>query len=147
MQKPGLVFCSNGIRLWDLPDEFLHSLSLGMSISMLLLRCPCKTSEFRHDNSLGNFQFNIFRPMINLGFDLNMHATEIYSWCPMKCSIMTFILGDFIRHGLSNLHTTSHATIPFNMVCNAIKVIRRKRYDRRWRKLRLIIRLLHMLGG
>ena len=30
--------------------------------------------------------------MINLGLDYKVHATDIYSCCPMKCSMMTFIL-------------------------------------------------------
>ena len=85
--------------------------------------------------------------MINLGLDVNMHATNIYSWTPLHCSMMTYIIVEFIRHWLSNFHLTSHATIPLIVVWTAITLLRRKRYYRRWRKLRIIIQTVHMLGG
>ena len=126
MQKPELVFWSNGISLWDLRDEYLHPFTEVNTIFMFLLRSHWETSEFRHDNSLSNFRYNLLRPMINLRLDVNVHATDIYLWCPMKCSMMTFILAEFIRHGLSNFHPATHATIPLILVCTAITIIRRK---------------------
>ena len=147
MQKSELGFWSNGILLFHLRDEYLHPFSQAMSIFMFILRSHWETSEFRHDKSLPNFRYNLLRPRITIALDFNAHATDIDSWCPRKCSMMTFILAEFIRHGLSNFHPATHATIPLILVCTAITVIRRKRYDRPWRKLRLIVRLEHKFGG
>ena len=63
MQKPERGFWSNGIRLWDLPDEFLHSFSQGLSIFMFILRFHWETLEFRHDKRVvegGEFQHSLY---------------------------------------------------------------------------------------
>ena len=77
MKKPELGFWSNGIRLWELHDEFLHPSysSQGMSIFMCILRSHWETSEYRNYKSLSNFRYKLLRPMINLGLDVNVPAT------------------------------------------------------------------------
>ena len=112
---------------------------------MFFLRTHWDTSEFLHDKSLTNFRNNLLHQMINLLLEVNVRDTDIYSGCPMKCSLMVFILAVFIRHGLSNLHTATHATTPIILICKAITIIRRKSYERRWRKMRVIIRLVQLL--
>ena len=149
MAKPEFGYWSNGIHLWDLRGETLHPSFKwqGVSLFMTLLRAHWESTAYRKDISSANFRNRLFRPMIRLGLDVNLHATTIYSWNPMHCSMLTYMLAEFIRHGLSNFHSTSHASIPLILACNSLSILRRKRYHRRWGKLKLIVRMVHLLGG
>ena len=60
---------------------------------------------------------------------------------------MLNIIGEFIRHGLSNFHSTSHASIPVMLVCYATSNRMGPAFWRRFRKVRQILECVHRLGG
>ena len=84
--------------------------------------------------------------MIKLGLDVNMHAGDFYIWYPPTSSILTNFLAEFIGHWLMNFHSPCHASLPLILIWHAMTQ-KRMRFYRRWRKVRMLIRLLDMIGA
>ena len=114
---------------------------------MLLMRTHWICENHETDISLRNFRPNLLKPMIRSGLDVNMHASDLYKWYPLRISHTLNIIEEFIRHGLANFHSTSDAAIPVILICYATSNGMRHNFWRRFRKVPKILECGHRLGG
>ena len=149
MKRPDYGIWENEERMWPLRDDNVvyAMLTEGRSIFMLLMRTHWICENHETDISMTNFRRNLLKPMIRLGLDINMHARDLYKWYPRRISHMLNIIGELIRHGLSNFHSTTDASIPVILICYAASNGVRPNFCRRCRKVRQIVQLVHRFGA
>ena len=114
---------------------------------MLLSRSHWISSNHETDISLTNYRHNLLKPMIRLGLYLNIHAGDIDKWYPMRISYILNVMGELIRDGLMNFHSTSPASIPVVLICYAASNDLCNNFWRRFRKVCQILEIVHRLGG
>ena len=148
MKRPESGLWGNAEHMWPLRDHSLAPAmqSEGKSIFMLLFRSHWLTSNQETDICLTNFRHNLLKPMIRFGLDVNVHATDIYKWYPMRISHILNVMGELIRHGLMNFHSPSPASIPVILICYAANNELCDNFLRRFRKVCQILEMLHRLG-
>ena len=65
----------------------------------------------------------------------------------MRISHILNVIGELIRHGLMNFHSTSHASIPVIIICYAASNGRAHDFWRRFRKVRQTLEIVYRLDG
>ena len=146
IKSPLLCAPDNRIYFWVPREGFnlpIWGLS-GRSIFTLLFQSYWATYPYRMTKSPTELRYRQLLPMIKIGLDVNMHAREFYSWDRPKSSMVTNILSEFIGHGLMNFDSTCHASLPLILIWH-VMTSNRMRFYRRWRKVRMLIRLMHIV--
>ena len=84
--------------MWPLRDDNVvyAILTEGRCIFMLLTLSHWLSSNHETDISLTYFRHNPLKPMISLGLDVNMHASDIYKWYPLRISHILNVMGELI---------------------------------------------------
>ena len=117
----------------------------GRSVFAFLLQNRWEVNYTRDLSTLLVFRHRIMMPLIERGFDVNLHILDFYSWSPSTCSTYPNVLGELIRNGLSNFNTSSKASLAAILIFEALP--KAGKSVRRWGKVRLLLKLLHKLGA
>ena len=96
-------------------------------------------------NSLLDYRYRVLNPLIYLGLDVNVHASDLYQWRPNDHSSLPLILGELVANGLMNFHSTTHLSTP--LVLLMVAWANGWSWNWNWGKVRILVRLLHMLGA
>ena len=80
LKRPEYGIWENKDGMWPLRDDNVvyAMLTEGWSIFMLLMRTHWICENHETDISMTNFRRNLLKPMIRLGLDVNMHASDLY---------------------------------------------------------------------
>ena len=95
--------------------------------------------------SLIDFRNRIMMPFIDRGLDVNQHIRDFYTWSPSSSSSYPTVLVELIRNGLSNFDTSSRASLAPILIFEACSHLQPS--ERRWGKVRLLLKLIHRLGA